>query len=84
MSRSRSRAPAAKYTVPAGSANVKGAALSFDWAESTPLAPLSSPRANKNASSIAGGIFGAQPLPVKPGVVRSNPNASSIPGGIFG
>ena len=81
-----SHAPAAKFdpTVPAGSANVKGAALSFDWAESTPLAPLSSPRANKNASSIAGGIFGAQPLPVKPAVVRSNPNASSIPGGIFG
>ena len=84
-------APATPRGVPvesmaiAGAPIVKSEAFVFDEAATdAPLQPLASARANKNASSIEGGIFGATPLPHKPAFVRGNPNASSVPGGIFG
>jgi hypothetical protein len=56
----------------------------FGGEAAMPLAPLTSARANPNASSVEGGIFGQTPTMVKPAIARHNPNASSIEGGIFG
>ena len=81
-------APATPRGTPVETMAIAGQAIpkseAFVFTDDAPLQPLASARANKNQSSIEGGIFGMTPLAVKPGLARGNPNASSVAGGIFG
>ena len=66
----------------AGAPIPRNEAFKFSDDASAPLQPLPSARRNNHASSIAGGIFGSEPVKHQPAVKRNNPNASSIEGGM--